>query len=119
MYSNVNVWPFVQAKPDNDAAAFEVGLKIRFLVASPSNNPFGFIDSPYITRKAIKVQTRYAQQPNSGPVCVWSDTDGSVTWSRNYGSVSGSPAYWPWRMYTDGGSWVWMSGGLVDSDLGP
>jgi hypothetical protein len=120
VYSNANVWPFVQAMPDNSVSAFEAGLKIRFLVSSsPTANPYGFIPARYITRQAIKVQTRYAQQPNSGPVCVWSDTDGSVTWSRNYGSVSGSPAHFPSQMWTDGGSWVWMSGGLVDTDLGP
>lgn len=120
VYSNANVWPFVQAMPDNSVSAFEAGLKIRFLVSSsPTANPYGFIPAQYITRQAIKVQTRYAQQPNSNPVCVWSDTDGSVTWSRNYGSVSGSPAHFPAQMWTDGGSWVWMSGSLVDSDLGP
>lgn len=120
LYSNVNVSPFTQATPDNTASAFEVGLKVMFLVSSnPATDPWGFIDPQYITRDAIRVQTRYAQQPNSNPVCVWSDTDGSVTWSRNYGSVSGSPAYFPTQMWTDGGSWVWMSGSLVDTDLGP
>jgi hypothetical protein len=120
LYTNANVWPIIQATPDNTVAAFEAILKIRFLVSSnPATDPWGFIDPQYITRDAIRVQTRYAQQPNSNPVCVWSDTDGSVTWSRNYGSVGGSPAYYPGQMWTDGGSWVWMSGGLVDTDLGP
>ena len=120
LYTNANVWPIVQATPDNTVAAFEAILKIRFLVSSdPTTDPWGFVNPFYITRDAIRVQTRYAQQPNSNPVCVWSDTDGSVTWSRNYGSVGGSPAYFPARMWTDGGSWVWMSGSLVDTDLGP
>ncbi len=120
LYSNVNLWPLTVESPDNTAAAFEVGLDMQYLTSGDPSDPFGFIPAKYVLRRQnLRIETRYYQQPNTSSVCSFDASDGSVNWSRMYGTIGGQDAPFFARGWADGSSWVWLSGGAVDSDLLP
>ena len=86
--SNVRVNPFgASSVVDNSAAIslLEANLDIHFQAAST----LGFIPTAYASRVAI--ETRSLSTYGTGGVTAFSATNGSVTWSRNWGTTA-SPA---------------------------
>jgi len=113
--SNVRVNPFgASSVVDNSPAIslLEANLDIHFQAAST----LGFIPIAYASRVAI--ETRSLSTYGTGGVTAFSATDGSVTWSRNWGTTA-SPA----KTYDiPAGGWLRGSrlilfGPIVDNEL--
>jgi len=113
--SNVRVNPFgASSVVDNSPAIslLEANLDIHFQAAST----LGFIPTAYASRVAI--ETRSLSTYGTGGVTAFSATDGSVTWSRNWGTTA-SPA----KTYDiPAGGWLRGSrlilfGPVVDNEL--
>jgi hypothetical protein len=115
--SNVRVNPFGSTNVTDNSPAIgliEANLDLFFQAAST----LGFIDSRYVRPGCVSIEVRsLSTYPSTGGVAAYSVTDGSVSWSRNYGSTT-SPA----KTYaTPTGGWLRGSrlilfGPVVDPD---
>jgi hypothetical protein len=102
--SNIRVNPLGASNVTDNSPAIgliEANLDLHFQGAGS----LGFIDSRYLTRGRVTIETRsLSSYTSTGGVAAYSATDGSVTWSRNYGSTT-SPA----KTYA-GASGGWLRG---------
>lgn len=115
--SNVRVNPFGATNVTDNVPAIslvEANLDLHFQGNVGATNPFGFIDTYYLSNVQIELKpgTGAALQQD---MIAYSATDASVSWSRWFGSKSSAntSARGGWNR----GSWVIAYGDISDNEL--
>lgn len=117
--SNIRVNPFGASNVTDNSPSIgliEANIDLHFQGAST----LGFIDTRYLNRpSSVVVEVRsLSTYTTSGGIAAWSATDGSVIWSRNFGTTA-SPA----KTYAEAtggwlrGSRLYVYGPVVDNEL--